>query len=91
MGLKVTGPNGKDFTLYFDKETGLPLREVAKVIGWDGNEFTQDTTYSDYKDFGGVKKATKSDTKRDGEKFVSATVTDFKVLEKLDSDTFKKP
>lgn len=91
VGLKVTGPDGKDFTLYFDKETGLLLREVAKVIGWDANEFTQDTTYSDYKDFDGIKKATNTNTKRDGEKFVSATLTDFKVLEKLDSDTFKKP
>ena len=31
--LKVTGPDGKDFTLYFDKESGLPVRLVAKVIG----------------------------------------------------------
>ena len=31
--LKVTGPDGKDFTLYFDKESGLPVRMVAKVIG----------------------------------------------------------
>ena len=91
VGLKITGPDGKDFTLYFDRETGLPLREVATVVGWDRNEFTEDTTYSEYKDFDGVKKATKTDTKHDGEKFISATVTDFKVLEKLDSDTFKKP
>src|SRR5260370_42483180 len=25
-GLKVTGPDKKDFTLYFDKDSGLPVR-----------------------------------------------------------------
>lgn len=91
VGLKVTGPDGKDFTLYFDKETGLPVREVAKVTGWDGNEFTQDTAYSDYKEFSGIKKAAKTVSKRDGDKFVSTTVTDFQVVEKVEPETFKKP
>src|SRR5262249_3152156 len=34
VGIKVSGPDGKDFTLYFDKESGLPARIVAKVIGF---------------------------------------------------------
>ncbi len=45
-GIKVTGPDGKDFTIYFDKESGLPVRTVAKVVGFNGEEFTQETTYS---------------------------------------------
>ena len=69
-GIKVTGPDGKDFTLYFDKESGLPVRLVATVIGFGGEEFTQETTYKDYKDFDGIKKATKAESKRDGEDFV---------------------
>ena len=36
--LKVTGPDGKDFTLYFDKESGLPVKQVAKVLGFQGQE-----------------------------------------------------
>ena len=56
---KVTGPDGKDFTLSFDKESGLPVKQVAKVIGFQGQEYTSETTYADYKDFGGIKKATK--------------------------------
>ena len=50
--LKVTGPDGKDFTLYFDKESGLPVRMKAKVIGFNGEEYLQESTFSDYKDFG---------------------------------------
>ena len=34
--LKVTGPDGKDFTLFFDKESGLPVKLVATVAGLPG-------------------------------------------------------
>jgi hypothetical protein len=91
VGLKVTGPDGKDFTMYFDKESGLPVRTVAQVIGFGGEEFKQDTTFSDYKDFDGIKKATKLSAKRDGEKFVDFEVTEFKILEKVDPETFSQP
>src|SRR5579871_5941414 len=36
VGLKVTGPDGKDFTLFFDKDSGLPVQVVAKVVGFTG-------------------------------------------------------
>ena len=91
VGLKVTPADGKEFTLYFDKESGLPVRLVAKVIGFEGEEYTQDTTYKDYKDFNGIKKATKVDTKRDGEDFIKSEVTEFKVLDKADPKTFAEP
>jgi hypothetical protein len=89
--IKVTGPDKKDFTLYFDKETGLPVKMVAKVLGFQGDEFTQETTYKDYKDFGGIKKATKVESKRDGEDFIKSEVTEFKVLDKVDPKTFAEP
>jgi hypothetical protein len=89
--LKVTGPDGKDFKLYFDKESGLPVRQVAKVVGFMGEEFTQDTTFGGYKEFGGIKKATKVESKRDGQKFLSQEITDFKPVEKVDAKTFAEP
>jgi hypothetical protein len=89
--LKVTGPDGKDFKLFFDKESGLPVKLVAKVRGFMGEEFTQETTYGGYKDFGGIKKATKNESKRDGEKFLKAEVTEFKVLDKVPPKTFAEP
>ena len=64
---------------------------MAKVIGFDGQEFTQETTSQDYKDFDGIKKATKSDSKRDGEDFVKSEITEFKVLDKVDAKTFAEP
>ena len=89
--LKVTGPDGKDFTLSFDKESGLPVKQVAKVVGFQGQEYTLESTFTDYKDFGGIKKATKIQTKRDGEKFQDMEVTEFKVLDKVDPDAFAEP
>ena len=91
VAIKVTGPDGKDFKLFFDKESGLPVKLVAKVVGFGGDEFTQETTYSNYKDFDGAKKATKLSSKRDGEKFIEQEVTDFKLIDKLPPDTFSEP
>jgi hypothetical protein len=90
-GIKVTAPDGKDFTLYFDKETGLPVKLVAKMVGFQGDEFTMETFFKEYKDFDGIKKATKTEGKRDGQDFVKSEVTDFKVLDKVDSKIFSEP
>ena len=91
VGLKITGPDGKDFTLYFDKESGLPVKLVAKVAGFMGGEFTQETTFSDYKEMGGIKKATRIKATRNGEKFLDQEITDFKVLDKVDPKLFTEP
>ncbi len=89
--LKVTGPDGKDFTISFDKASGLPVKTVATVTGFQGEDFTQETTFANYKDFGGIKKATKLESKRDGVRFIEAEITEFKVLEKADPATFAEP
>jgi hypothetical protein len=87
-GIKVTGPDMKDFKLYFDKESGLPVKQEAKVAGFMGGEFTQVTTYAEYKEFSGIKKATKVKATRDGEKFMDQQVVEFKVLDKVDPKVF---
>jgi hypothetical protein len=91
VGIEVTAPDGKDFKLYFDKESGLPVKQVAKVAGFMGGEFNQETTYGGYKDFGGIKRATKILSKRDGERFMDVALTEFKVLDKVDATTFDEP
>ncbi len=89
VGLNVTAPDKKEFKIYFDKESGLPVRTVAKVQGFGNQgEFTQETDFSDYKDMAGIKKATKIVAKRNGEKFMSQQITEFKVLDKVDPKMF---
>lgn len=90
-GIKVTAPDGKDFTMYFDKSTHLPVKMVATVRGFDGNDFAQETIFAKYKEFDGIKKATKIEIKRDGQPFIDEEITDFKVLDKADSEAFQEP
>ena len=89
--LKATGPDGKDFVLYFDKDSGLPVKEVARMSDLQGNEFTIEVAYADYKDFDGIKKATKTVVKRDGNVVQNLEVTEFRVLENVDPQTFSEP
>ena len=89
--LNVKGPDGKDFRLSLDKETSLPVKVLAKVVGLMGDEFILARVYSDYQDFDGIKRPTKVVSTRDGEKFVDEKITDFKVLDKVDPETFTEP
>jgi hypothetical protein len=89
--LKVKGPDGKDFQLFFDKESGLPVKLTATVAGFDGEESTQETTFSNYKDFDGLKRATKIETKRNGKKFIEQEISEFKVLDKVEPKAFAEP
>ena len=82
--LKVTCPDGKDITISFDKQSGLPVKAVGKVFTLDGREVAQETTYGDYKDFGGIKAATRIEFKTDGKTDRKLEVTEFKVLDKVD-------
>jgi hypothetical protein len=91
VAIKVTPADGKEFTLAFDKQSGLPVKLVARVVGFRGEEYTQETTFADYKDFDGIKKATQSQGKRDGEDFLKTQVLEFKVLDKVDPKTFAEP
>ena len=74
----------------------MPVIEVAKqvkILGSGGDEFPREMTYvySDYKDFDGIKRPTKIEAKRDGKDFWKAEVTEFKVLDKVDPQTFAEP
>lgn len=91
VALKVTPDVGKHFMIYLDKESGLPVKLVAVVVGFMGEEYTQETTFADYKDFGGIKKAVRVENKRDGEKFLISEFNEFKVLDKVDPKTFSEP
>jgi hypothetical protein len=89
--LKVTCPDGKDFTISFDKESGLPVKAVGTIFTLDGRQVTQETTYSDYKNFEGIKVATRLESKIDGEPSRKSDLTEFKLLDKVDPMAFSIP
>ena len=89
-GVKVTGPVGEPHTIFFDRETHLPVKLVSVATDFAG-EATHETTFSDYKEFNGIKKATKIKVKRDGQPFVDAELSEFKLIDAPDAKTFEKP
>jgi hypothetical protein len=90
--IKVTEPGGKDFKLYFSKDSGLPLKLVAsKVVGFMGDDATQEWHYSKYKEIAGIKKAAHIDVKRSGEKLMTMDLADFEVLKDVDAKKFDEP
>ncbi|MBL9128454.1 MAG: hypothetical protein JNL97_12445 [Verrucomicrobiales bacterium] len=78
VDLEIVPKEGKKFTLTLDAESALPLRTVAKVLDWTGNEVTQEVSYEAYKEMGGIKKATKLRYKRDGERLMDVEIVEFK-------------
>jgi hypothetical protein len=89
--VKATGPDGKPFTLYFDKATGLPVKMTATVKGFQGDDVQDETMFADYKDFGGIQRATKVTSKRDGNPFSKMTFSDFEVIDSPPASTFAEP
>ena len=90
-GVKVTGPVGEPFTLYFDKASGLPVRQTARVTTFTGDEADEEVNYLEYKDFAGVKKATRVETRHDGQRLLLAEVTAFKVMDAAQAGAFERP
>jgi len=91
VSVKIVGPDEKDFTISFDKESGLPVKSVGKVLSYTGNEVTQETTYDDYKETNGIKKAMHATMSHDGEKLLDDHVTEFKILNPVPEDAFAEP
>lgn len=72
---------------YFDVKTGLKVKETQKIL-FGGQTQNQETLFSDYKDFGGVKFATKK-TGSLGRQKVQYTLKDAKVNEGVSEADFK--
>jgi outer membrane lipoprotein-sorting protein len=93
VGVRVSHKGHRDINLFFDKDSGLLVKteHTVKDFMAGGNEQTQETIYSDYKEFGGVKHPAKMVINRDGKKFVEGEITEFEPKEKLDDSVFGKP
>src|SRR5437879_3677138 len=76
VGIKVSSKGHKDVSLYFDKANGLLVKSVHLATDpMSGQEYTQETIHSDYKDFNGIKRPTKEVVHRDGKKMAEVELT----------------
>jgi hypothetical protein len=88
--LKLTCPDGNGIKIPFDKESGLPVKAVGRVFTLDDQEVTQENTYGNYKDFGGIKIATRLEIKN-GYLDRKLEITEFKIQDKVDPTAFTAP
>ena len=89
--VRVIGPEGKDFTLYFDKESGLPVKMKGLMTDGQGEEAIHETTFEEYKEFEGIKVATRSKIKRGNERYIEIEGMEFKALANVEPETFVEP
>ena len=66
VGLRMKLQDGPQETWYFDKETGVLLKEEYSTKRFEGEDTMRSTTYEDYKSFEGFPMACKSATYQDG-------------------------
>jgi hypothetical protein len=92
LGVKVSSKGHRDVDLYFDKETGLLVKTETRVKDeGSGQEVTEETFPSGYKEVEGTKQSMKFTVKRDGKLFLEGEATEMTLAEKLDASTFDKP
>jgi hypothetical protein len=83
----------KEVKLYFDKESGLLVKfgHQGKGPGSGGArvDVYVESYQSEFKKVNGLQVATKLQQDHDGKKFLTATLSDYELLEKLDDSEFK--
>jgi hypothetical protein len=90
--VRVTGTDGREFTLWFDKVSGLLLK-AAEIpnLGPQAPKITTETTFDNYVKSDGIYRATKISQLNDGQRFREEEITRFQVLEKVALETFERP
>jgi hypothetical protein len=88
VGVEVTAKDHKDLKLFFDKDSGLLVKVEGMGLNPAGGKVKQEVFYSEFKEFDGVKRPTKTEVRHDGTKFLTATTTAMKLLDKVDEKEF---
>jgi hypothetical protein len=90
-GVEVTSQGHARVGLFFDKDTGLLMRRVQSLPAGEGRYILQETSYSEYKEFDGLKLATKFSVSRNGRYYAEARLLDAGFSAASDSGLFARP
>jgi len=85
--IEMSMPDGKKWFEFYDPETGYKVKDSKEVVAPQGT-FTQETTYSDYRDINGVKYAFKF-KKAVGPQVIDLSVSSITVNTGLTDDAFE--
>jgi hypothetical protein len=78
VGLRMKLEGGPEATWYFDKETGLLLKEEQRTKRFEGEDTVVETLYGDYQTLDGFPMARKVTSRRDGKLASTTELIDFK-------------
>ena len=90
VGLRISRKDAPDVNVFFSKKTYLPLKADTRITEPQGKEIEMEISFSDYKDFGGVKHFTKLSFKAEG-KTIPVELTELTPGAQLEANAFAKP
>jgi hypothetical protein len=90
IGVTVAHKDHKDVSLFFDKETGLPVKSEVRLIEPNDKEITIEYFYSDFREADGVKHPMKITVKAGGKEIV-VEISEIKSKDKVDDSEFAMP
>src|SRR5262245_27670424 len=89
--VRVIKTGHADINLFFDKGTGLLAKTECRRKDDNGQELTEESFMSDYREMQGTRQAMKFLVKRDGKVYVEGEMTECHLLERLDDTIFARP
>jgi hypothetical protein len=89
VGVRVTRDGHPEVRLFFDRESGLPVR--CEWAAGPGGKEVHELHLSDYQEVGGLKRPMKVVGKMNGKVVMEYAVRDYRVVAKLDEGLFTKP
>ena len=91
MGLSISHQDYKDVSLFFDKESGLPLKSVIRLSEpRHDKETTIEYHYGDYKDFGGLRLCGTIAIKLNNDE-LTMELSELMAVSKVDDGRFDRP
>jgi hypothetical protein len=90
LGVIITRPAKSDATIYFDADTGLPVKLTAKVPE-GGLEMGREVDLADYREFDSIKLPTRITISRAGRKIEEWTIQKYSFPDRFEDKVFQKP
>ena len=78
-----------DVTLFFDKESGLLAKSESVQRSGSGSDVHVELFFNQFRDFDGIKIATRTKALHDGKPFLETEITEFKQVKSLPPETFQ--
>ena len=90
LGVAVSRPDRPDASVYFDADSGLPVKLVVKVRK-GAVDTPREIEVAGYRDFDGIQLPTRVTVSRSGRKIEDWTVQNYQFPDRLDDKLFQKP